>query len=103
MRKENVKTIQQAFAYSTDCALATVEDLAMKKSGSESEFKRHIDIAQVMCDWMKEFGVDPENTRAADIIGKTTVEEWANKIVLTYNYRLTFDATNDKLSTSKSK
>jgi len=77
MRKENVKTIQEAFLYATDCALATVEDMALKKSRSKPEFSRQIIVAQMMCDWVQEFGIDPGSTRASEIIGKTTVMKWA--------------------------
>lgn len=73
------KTIEEAMAYICDCNLATVSSMAMKKIRGKNEYRRQKSIAQKTCDWMEEFNVDPSGTRAEDIIGKTTVDEWAKK------------------------
>ena len=80
MRKQDVRTIEQAMAYITDCCLATVGHMATLKSKSKSEFRRHIAIAQTACDWMDKFGIDPLGTRAEDIINKRSVEDWAKPL-----------------------
>lgn len=79
MQESEVRTTGEALAYLTDCTLATVEYMACLKSKSKSEYQRQIRIAQLGCDWMEDLGVSPAGTRATDIIGKTTVEEWAMK------------------------
>ena len=81
MRDYRVSNAAQALIYITDCTLATVATMAMLKSKSKYEFERQIAIAQKACDWIKEFGIDPQGTRAADIIGKQTVEQWANQFI----------------------
>jgi len=80
MAKHDVRSASGALAYLTDCTLATVCQLAMKKSASKSELRRQIDIAQSAIDWMERFGVDYSHTRAADVKalgGK--VESWAEQ------------------------
>ncbi len=77
MIMKEATNLKQAFAYATDCNLATVCDMAMTRSRKKGEYWRQIKIAQKMCDWMSLFDVDPESTRAADIIGKRSVEQWA--------------------------
>ena len=73
------KTIEEAFAYIADCNLATVASMAMLKSRKKGEYQRQIRIAQKMCDNMERFNISPQDTRAEEIIGKMTVEEWAKK------------------------
>ena len=65
MRKENVRTPEQALAYITDCTLATVCDLACKRSRPKHEFARQCSIAQIGVDWLREFKVDVSTTRAS--------------------------------------
>jgi hypothetical protein len=77
MRKCDVRTPEDALAYITDCCLATVGHMATLKSKKKGEYERQISIAQTACDWMDAMKVDPKDTRAADIIGRRTVEEWA--------------------------
>jgi hypothetical protein len=79
MFKGRVRTESELIAYLVDCTLATVSDLAMKKSRGKYEYERQIGIAQFGIDKMIEMGVDPVDTRAKDIIGKMSVEEWASK------------------------
>ncbi|WP_409286912.1 hypothetical protein [Pseudomonas guariconensis] len=67
MSKHDVQDVGGALAYLTDCTLATVDQLAMKKSASKSELQRQIGIAQSGIDWMKRFGVDYAKTRARQV------------------------------------
>jgi hypothetical protein len=76
----NIKTPQDALVYMTDCTLATVKTMAAQKRKSINEYRRQIIMAQICCDWMEVFKIDPKWTRAEDIIGKQTVAEWAAKI-----------------------
>lgn len=80
MSKHQVRDTSGALAYLTDCTLATVSDLARRKSASKSELRRHISIAQTAIDWMDQFGVDYTHTRAADVkaVGGK-VELWAEQ------------------------
>lgn len=80
MSKHQVRDTSGALVYLTDCTLATVCHLAMKKSAPKSELLRQITIAQTAIDWMDQFGVDYSKTRAADVKalgGK--VEVWAEQ------------------------
>ena len=79
MRKDEVRLPEHALAYLTDCTLATVADMAMKKRRPAYEFKRQIQIAQSGVTWMRQMGVDCSRTRAKDITG--TVAEWAQSFV----------------------
>lgn len=79
MRKESIQTISDAFAYYTDCQLATVEWLALKKSTPKGEYKRHIDIAQGMCDLIRKFKVIDEGNRfnTVETVFNGNVNSWA--------------------------
>ena len=63
-----VRSLEDAFLYLADCQLATIEDMAMKKSRPAGEYRRQKDIAQHYVNWMRTFGVDPKGTRAAEVI-----------------------------------
>ena len=78
MFKHQVRSTEQAFAYLIDCTLATVAEMAMKKSRGAGEFKRQKQIAQTAINWAREFGVPLETTRAAEVLGGT-VDEWAKQ------------------------
>lgn len=79
MMKRDVRSLEQALAYITDCTLATVCDLAMKKSKSKSEYVRQQSIAQTAIDWGVEMGVDFSTTRAAAVIEAGSVKAWAER------------------------
>lgn len=81
MRRSDVRSIEDAFAYITDCNLATVSSMAMLKSRSKSEYQRQVSIAQFMVNWGKDFNVDLSSTRADDIIKNFngSVETWADQ------------------------
>lgn len=77
MQKHQVRDAGQALAYITDCTLATVCDMAGKKSRPKHEFERQMSIAQTAIDWMQSFGVDFSSTRAADVVKAGCVQKWA--------------------------
>ena len=82
MQKHHVRTPDQALSYIIDCTLATVADLASRKSRKKSEFKRQIAIAQQGIDWMKAMGVEMSTTRAEKITQDgVTVEQWAEQFM----------------------
>lgn len=73
----DIRARDQALAYIVDCTLATVADMATKKSRSKHEYSRQISIAQKGVDWIREMGIAGK-TRAQKIIKKgITVEDWA--------------------------
>lgn len=77
---KTINTPEEAIAYLTDCQLATVEGLAMKKNKSKYEFERQIKIAQTGIDFMSDFGsVVTENDRAYKARNAGGVAEWAKK------------------------
>ncbi|RQR65718.1 hypothetical protein DIE18_02445 [Burkholderia sp. Bp9125] len=79
MMKSQVRTPEQALAYLTDCTLATVCDLAGKKSRSRSEFERQKSMAQTAIDWMVDMRVDFRGTRAQQVVDShgRSVDAWA--------------------------
>lgn len=79
MNKHDVRDTGQALAYIIDCTLATVCDLASKKSKSKSEFARQMSIAQTGITWGVQMGVDFSKTRAADVLKAGSVVDWAKK------------------------
>lgn len=83
MRKCDVRTPEQALAYVTDCTLATVCDLAGKKSRSKSEFERQKAIAQTSLGWMVDMKVDFRGTRAQQVVEQHagSVDAWAAKFL----------------------
>ena len=73
----NVRTPADALVYLTDCTLATVSEMASKKSRPKGEFKRQMEIAQISINWMLDMGIDVGNTRARDVMLAGSVEKWA--------------------------
>lgn len=78
MSKERVRDTGGALAYLTDCTLATVGDLASKKSAAKGELTRQISMAQTAIDWMERFGVDYTGTRAVAVKKLGSVAAWAD-------------------------
>jgi len=67
--------------YLTDCTLATVDSMAMKKSSPKLEYQRQRDIAQTGVDFIKNNNIDPSGTRVAEIIrDNITVNEYAKRL-----------------------
>lgn len=81
MQKHQVIDTGKALAYITDCTLATVCDMAMKKKRPKHEFERQMSIAQTAINWMVEMGVDTSTTRAADVIEAGSVKQWAERFM----------------------
>lgn len=79
MQKHEVRDAGQALAYITDCTLATVCDLAAKKSRPKSEFERQKLIAQTAINWMRDMHIDFSTTRAEDVMKIGSVDAWAEK------------------------
>lgn len=82
MFKRDIRTPEDALTYMTDCTLATVTSMAMKKRRPKGEFERQISIAQTGVTLMQEFGIDLESTRAADAVRAGGVSEWAKQYLL---------------------
>jgi hypothetical protein len=88
VNKNDVNNPTKALAYLLDCSLATVEEMATKKSKPKMEFERQISIAQLNFNWALSY-CNPEDlsgTRAADVVkkhgnGLTSVKAWADSIV----------------------
>ena len=66
-------------AYLVDCTLATVATMAMQKRRPKGEYERQKRIAQVGIDQMVAMGISTEYTRADEIAGIMSVEEWAKR------------------------
>jgi hypothetical protein len=78
MRHE-IRSPADLVAYLTDCTLATVADLRMKRSASKSETKRQIAIAQLALDKGVQMGVAFHRTRGQEVLAKFGGDctEWA--------------------------
>ena len=75
----DVKNADQALVYIADCNLATVSHLASLKSRSIGEYNRQTVIAQHCVDWIKRFDIDPDKTRAEEVLNNFggSVKKWA--------------------------
>lgn len=78
------RNIYDALAYLTECTLATVADLKMKKSAPKNETARQINIAQVGIDWCQNEEINLaaiHATRANEVIKKFNgrVKDWAEQ------------------------
>jgi hypothetical protein len=81
INEHSVRSLEDAFLYLADCQLATVSGMALKKSRPAGEYKRQKSIAQKYVNWMRAFGVDPQGTRAEEVIFDFDgdVSAWATK------------------------
>ena len=80
MHKHEVRTAEQALVYITDCTLATIADLAMRKSRPKGEYVRQKAIAQQAITWMDNMRIDYKGTRADDVRKAGTVDAWAARL-----------------------
>jgi hypothetical protein len=69
--------------YLTECALATVDDLSMKKSRQKGEFKRQKAIAQTGIDWLTAKQAKPFGPRVLKVMNDFhhNVEAYSQEIV----------------------
>lgn len=81
MRKCETRTVEAAFVYVADCNLATVCDMAMKKSRPKHEFDRQVAIAQFMVDKIREFAISASGTRVAGVEGAGSVLGYARQFM----------------------
>ena len=82
LTKERVRTPEQALIYLTDCHLATVSDMALKKKRPKWEFERHVMIAQTSINWIRDFKINIEvGSRAYEVLSLESqkVSEWAER------------------------
>lgn len=78
MMKSQVRTPADALAYMTDCTLATVCRMAMRKSRAKGEYERQIAIADTGVRWMIEMNVPREQySRAEGVEKRGSVAAWA--------------------------
>ena len=82
MLERDIRSPEDALAYFADCQLATVSSMAEKKSRPKYEYERQIDIAQKMCDRLKEFNVKIHtSSRVFDVMSREdqSVAGWAKE------------------------
>jgi hypothetical protein len=81
MMRHQMRSAADVVAYITDCTLATVADLRMKKSSSKSETLRQISIAQTAIDNGRLYDVSFKSTRAQQVIDRygCDVTAWAEQ------------------------
>jgi hypothetical protein len=81
MRKSDVYNVKQAFAYMTDCTLATVIHMAQKRTRVKREYELQVRIAQSAIDWMQSMELHHYYTRAKDVIDNCNgdVKKWADQ------------------------
>jgi hypothetical protein len=73
-----------ALVYMTECTLATVDAMAMRKRRPKYEYKRQKSIAQAGIDWIRCFNVEvpKESPRVNLIVNRGSgwsVDEWAKQ------------------------
>lgn len=77
MQAHEVKTPGLALAYLTDCTLATVADMAMKKSRNPGEYIRQALIAQCGVSALHRFDLILDGSRAYQVLAAGGVSAWA--------------------------
>lgn len=83
MRQGDVGNAAEALAYVVDCTLATVCDMAMKKSRPKHKYARQKSIAQKGIAWLVEFGCEYHSTRVAEVMANPhfgSVDSWAAQL-----------------------
>lgn len=85
MDKNRVTTPAQALEYLTECTLATVCDMASKKSRPKGEFERQISMAQSGLDWLRGFSHSLTSPRCSAVATqfKGSVSKWAEQYLPT--------------------
>lgn len=80
----------EVLAYLTDCILATVWQMAIRKTRPKAEYTCQIGIAQKALDAMLRFGTDFNLTRATDVVRDFSgnVEAWARSFEPVFNTQL---------------
>lgn len=71
-----------ALLYMANCQLATVAEMALKKTRAKHEYGRQTDIAQLLVNWIQEFHIEVDSgNRVADVLAlpSKSVKEWASK------------------------
>lgn len=68
MHRHNVRTAQDALYYLTECTLATVSNLAEKKTPPKAELSRQIEMAQLGVNWIREFGISICGCRVQEVM-----------------------------------
>lgn len=81
MNKDKVHGPVDALVYLIDCQLATVIHVIGKRTSPHCDVRRHISIAQLGVDWMREYRANFEGTRAEDVVNDFggNVEAWAQR------------------------
>lgn len=79
---EKAQNTEDALVYLTDCTLATVDDLAMRKRPPVREYRRQKNIAQFGIDWIQTMPEIPRASRVKDVIDEFAgnVEAYAQSI-----------------------
>ena len=77
MNRWDVRTPADALVYITDCTLATVCDMAGKKSRLKYEYARQKAIASQAIAWMDFMHIGYRGTRAEDVAQAGSVDAYA--------------------------
>lgn len=79
MLKRDIKNLEDAFIYLSDCQFATMEDLFFKKSTPKCEMDRQISISMTFVEYAKAFNISLNgNTRMEEFIrsGETDYKKY---------------------------
>lgn len=81
MTKDRIRTDLDALYYMTECTLATVAGLFMRKSASKAERERHVSIAQTGYDWLLRAGYTPRGRLREVEVHGGSVQRWATQFL----------------------
>ena len=75
-------TNEEIIAYIADCTLATVCDMACKRSRGAYEYKRQQIIAQKIVDHIRQYNIPSDHTRVYEVSNKFdwSVQKWADSL-----------------------
>lgn len=78
-RQCDVRSPEGALVFLADCQLATVTELAVKKSRGKYDFDRQVSIAKLYCKWLSEFGISAKGTRVETAMSMGGVDEFVKR------------------------
>lgn len=78
-RQCDVRSPEGALVFLADCQLATVAELAGKKSRGKFDFDRQVSIAKLYCKWLAEFNISAKGTRVETAMKMGGVDEFVRK------------------------
>lgn len=80
MHKHEIRNEGDALVYLTDCTLATVETLAMRKTPPKAELSRQMSMAEHAISWIYSCGLNYKGSRIEDVKAAGGINKWVEQM-----------------------